>query len=53
MAPMVMRSEGAGRPPFPKAVAGMMVGKPRAAALVVRKRRREKVAGWICMIVVL
>ena len=37
----VMRSDGAGRPPLPRAVAGMIVGNPRTAALWTRKRRRD------------
>src|ERR1041385_2854008 len=39
--PMVMRSEGAGRPSAPRALAGMMVGAATAAAVVAIKRRRE------------
>src|SRR6059036_966187 len=39
--PMVMRSEGAGRPSAPSALAGMMVGAATAAAVVAIKRRRE------------
>src|SRR5262245_61461020 len=39
--PMVMRSEGAGRPSAPSALAGMMVGAATAAAAVAIKRRRE------------
>src|SRR5437667_4678748 len=39
--PMVMRSEGAGRPSAPSALAGMMVGAAMAAAAVAIKRRRE------------
>src|SRR5688572_15003591 len=39
----VMRSEGAGRPAPPKALAGMMAGNPSAAALWARNRRREVV----------
>ena len=38
---MVMRSEGAGRPSAPSALAGMMVGAATAAAVVAIKRRRE------------
>src|SRR6266481_6006400 len=39
--PMVMRSEGAGRPSAPSALAGMMVGAATATAVVAIKRRRE------------
>src|SRR6185295_4885519 len=39
--PMVMRSEGAGRPSAPNALAGMMDGAATAAAVVAIKRRRE------------
>ena len=39
----VMRSDGAGRPPLPMAVAGIIVGKPSAVADAAMKRRREKV----------
>src|SRR5256885_1488984 len=39
--PMEMRSEGAGRPSAPSALAGMMVGAARAAAVLAIKRRRE------------
>src|ERR1044072_948847 len=39
--PMVMRSEGAGRPSAPSALAGMMVGAATAAAVLAMKRRRE------------
>src|ERR1043166_3818435 len=39
--PMVMRSEGAGRPSAPSALAGIMVGAVTAAAVVAMKRRRE------------
>src|SRR5437764_7475159 len=39
--PMVMRSEGAGRPSAPSALAGMIVGAATAAAVVAIKRRRE------------
>src|SRR6185436_17863425 len=39
--PMVMRSEGAGRPSAPSALAGMMVGAATAAAVLAIKRRRE------------
>src|ERR1044072_2881242 len=39
--PMVMRSEGAGRPSAPSALAGMMVGAATAGAAVAIKRRRE------------
>src|SRR5437667_12247921 len=39
--PMVMRSDGAGRPCAPSALAGMMVGAATAAAVVAIKRRRE------------
>src|SRR5947207_15222203 len=39
--PIVMRSEGAGRPSAPSALAGMMVGAATAAAVVAIKRRRE------------
>src|SRR6185369_5035720 len=39
--PMVMRSDGAGRPSAPSALAGMMVGAATAAAAVAIKRRRE------------
>src|SRR6266498_3418770 len=39
--PIVMRSEGAGRPSAPRALAGMMVGAATAAAVVAIKRRRE------------
>ena len=35
----VIRSDGAGRPPLPMAVAGMIVGKPSAAADAAMKRR--------------
>src|SRR5436190_5588602 len=39
--PMVMRSEGAGRPSAPRALAGMIVGAAMAVAVVAIKRRRE------------
>src|SRR6185369_250357 len=39
--PMVMRSDGAGRPSAPSALAGMIVGAATAAAVVAIKRRRE------------
>src|SRR5689334_13639309 len=39
--PMVIRSDGAGRPSAPRALAGMIVGTAMAAAVVVIKRRRE------------
>jgi hypothetical protein len=42
IAPTVMRSEGAGRPGFPNTEEGTIAGKPSAAALEARKRRREK-----------
>src|SRR5438045_9628813 len=38
--PMVMRSEGAGRPSAPSALAGMVVGAATAAAVLAIKRRR-------------
>ena len=41
-----MRSEGAGRPGFPKTDEGTMLGNPSAETLAERKRRREK-AGWL------
>jgi hypothetical protein len=43
MAPTVMRSEGAGRPGFPNTDDGTIIGKPSAAALWDKKRRREEV----------
>src|SRR2546430_15992769 len=39
--PIVMRSDGAGRPSAPRALAGMIVGAATAAAAVAMKRRRE------------
>src|SRR6266536_831354 len=39
--PMVMRSEGAGRPSAPSVLAGMIVGAATAAAVVAINRRRE------------
>src|ERR1051326_21992 len=39
--PMVMRSDGAGRPSAPNALAGMMVGAATAVAVAAIKRRRE------------
>src|ERR1044072_8620451 len=39
--PMVMRSEGAGRPSAPRALAGMMVGAATATAVRAIKWRRE------------
>jgi len=38
---MVMRSDGAGRPFAPRALAGMIVGAAMAVAVVAIKRRRE------------
>src|SRR5712664_531941 len=38
--PMVIRSEGAGRPFLPKMLAGMMVGAVIATPAAARKRRR-------------
>src|SRR2546426_1793587 len=39
--PMTMRSDGAGRPAWPSALAGMNVGAAMAEAAVAIKRRRE------------
>src|SRR5256885_12712145 len=39
--PIVMRSDGAGRPFAPRALAGMIVGAAMAVAVVAIKRRRE------------
>src|SRR5207302_11422576 len=39
--PIVMRSDGAGRPFAPRALAGMIVGAAMAAAVVVMNWRRE------------
>jgi ABC-type uncharacterized transport system permease subunit len=38
---MTIRSEGAGRPAWPSALAGIKVGTAMAAAAEVMKRRRE------------
>src|SRR5262245_48066090 len=47
--PMVMRSEGAGRPSAPSALAGMMVGAATAAAVLAIKRRREIFGSMVFM----
>src|SRR5262249_54033196 len=47
--PMVMRSEGAGRPSAPSALAGMIVGAATAAAVVAIKRRREIFGFFVSM----
>src|SRR5207244_4487122 len=47
--PMVMRSEGAGRPAAPSALAGMMLGAATAAAAVAMKRRREILGSMVFM----